>query len=141
MFGVGACVWLVLLSYTQQIDRPTNKPNATNRQVFNSQAQSGAYHIARLVAAGFGALRIELVDESPEDVTRLLTGYRDIIRGDAQPSRLWGVLNKVKDSNGRAGGVGGGSLDVRGERAAGTLRPTAATLKAAAAGGGGAGGR
>ena len=81
-------------------------------------------------------MRVELVDEAPEHVLPILNGYRDCLLGRAPPSRLWALLAAVPDSNGRAGGVGGGSLDVRGERAAAALRPTAATLKAAAAGAG-----
>ncbi|KIY94199.1 hypothetical protein MNEG_13765, partial [Monoraphidium neglectum] len=101
--------------------------------VFNAQAQSGAYHLPRLLAAGYGTLRIELVDESPEHVAQLLNGYRDVALGRAPAGRLWSLLASLPDGNGRAGGVGGGSLDVRGERAAAELRPTAATVKAGAA--------
>jgi hypothetical protein len=110
-------------------------------QVFNAAAQSGAYHLPRLAAAGYGSLRVELVDESPDYVAPILDGYREVLAGRSPPGRLWSLLASVPDGNGRPGGVGGGSLDVKGERDAGGMRPTAATLKAAAAGGGGGGGR
>jgi hypothetical protein len=103
--------------------------------VFNASAQSGAYHLPRLLAAGFGALRIELVDEAPEHVGPILNGYRAVARGEAPSSALWALLGRVPDGNGRPGGVGGGSLDVKAERAAASLRPTAATLKAGGGGG------
>jgi hypothetical protein len=105
-------------------------------QVFNAAAQSGAYHLPRLLSAGFGAIRIELVDEAPDHVAGILNGYRAVAHGDAPPSQLWAQLGDVPDGNGRPGGVSGGSLDVRGERTAASLRPTAATLKAAGAGAG-----
>jgi hypothetical protein len=110
--------------------------------VFNAAAQSAAYHLPRLMQAGYRTLRVEFVDEKPEHVAPVLEGYRAAATGALAPSKLWQVLARVPDGNGRLGGVGGGSLDVRGERAAGDLRPTAAALKEAArtSGGGGGGG-
>lgn len=115
---------------------PLLLPHPSPPQVFNASAQSGAYHLPALLAAGYRTLRIELVDEPPEHVAPILEGYRAVAAGKLAPGKLWQLLGKLPDSNGRAGGVGGGSLDVKGERAAGSLRPTAATVKAGAAAGG-----
>jgi hypothetical protein len=112
--------------------QPNSNQNQPKRipQVFNAAAQSGAYHLPRLAAAGYGTFRIELVDESPGDVEKVLNGYKEALSGTLPPGRLFSLLSSLPNGHGRAGGVSGGSLDVKSERAAATLRPTAATLRA-----------
>jgi U32 family peptidase len=44
--------------------------------VFNATAQSGAWHVGALLAAGVRHWRVELVDEPAEVVTPLLQAYR-----------------------------------------------------------------
>lgn len=88
--------------------------------VFNASAQSGLYYLPRLAAAGFGTLRIELVNE-PEDFVRpLLETYRRVLQGRMKPRDAWRWLQ-----DNCAGGVAAGSLDVKGERAVSSLRPSA----------------
>eukprot|EP00775_Hariotina_reticulata_P002853 gene2853-3146_t len=90
--------------------------------VFNASAQSGLYHIPRLVKAGYGCLRVELVDEAPEVVQELLEGYRAVLDGSRRPGEVWQWLKGVTAGH---GGVGAGSLEVKAERAAASLRPSA----------------
>lgn len=78
------------------------------------------YYIPALATAGYGTLRIELVNEPPELVQPLLETYRRVLQGRQKPREAWRWL---QDSC--AGGVSSGSLEVKGERAASSLRPSA----------------
>ena len=90
--------------------------------VFSAQAQSGAYSLLQWMDAGARQFRLELVDESPDDVKRIVQGYRNVLEGGLRPKELWEILEVVRDSNGRTGGVGHGSLRNDVERRAGELR-------------------
>jgi len=59
-----------------QCDGLVPQPQGCRNTVFNAQAQSGARYLKDLAGAGYGALRVELVDEPPEVVAPLLEGYR-----------------------------------------------------------------
>lgn len=85
--------------------------------------------------------RVELVDEPPHVVAPLLEGYRQALdtaadsRGgnwgasQASARRLWDWMQALPDANGRAHGVGLGSLEVRAEQSAERMKPTAASLR------------
>jgi putative protease len=49
--------------------------------VFSAQAQSGAYSLLQWMDAGARQFRLELVDESPDDVKRIVQGYRNVLEG------------------------------------------------------------
>jgi collagenase-like PrtC family protease len=89
--------------------------------VFSAQAQSGAHSLKEWMAVGANRFRIELVDESPEDVELIVDGYLDVLDGAMRPNELWEVLEHVCDSNGRKGGVSFGSLRNTAERRAGEI--------------------
>jgi collagenase-like PrtC family protease len=89
--------------------------------VFSAEAQSGAYSLKQWIDAGARQFRVELVDESPADVKQIVAGYRNILDGTMRPKELWGALEHVRDSNGRIGGVGYGSLRNGVERRAGEV--------------------
>lgn len=55
--------------------RPLSIPQTLLLLLF-LQAQSGAHYMQELLAAGVGALRVELVDLPAERVAPLLNGYR-----------------------------------------------------------------
>lgn len=89
--------------------------------VFSAEAQSAAYSLMRWFDAGARSFRVELVDESPADVKRIAVGYRNVLNGTLKPKDLWATLEDVRDSNGRIGGVGYGSLRNGVERRAGEI--------------------
>lgn len=89
--------------------------------VFSAQAQSGAHSIQAWRFAGATHFRIELVDESPEDIEMIVAGYNDILEGNIKANMLWESLEDVSDSNGRKGGVSFGSLRNGVERRAGEI--------------------
>lgn len=89
--------------------------------VFSAQSQSGAYSLHDWLEAGANHFRIELVDESSEDINVIVNGYLNVIHGEIKPSTLWESLEDVRDSNGRRGGVSFGSLRNGVERRAGEV--------------------
>jgi putative protease len=60
--------------------------------VFNSQAQTGAEHAGRLIALGVRHFRLEFLDEAPEQVTRTIARYRQLLRGEITGAALWKEL-------------------------------------------------
>jgi putative protease len=60
--------------------------------VFNNRAQTGAEYVARLIELGARSFRVEFVNESPDEVTRTLTRYAQLIRGEITGAELWREL-------------------------------------------------
>jgi U32 family peptidase len=90
--------------------------------VFSAQAQSGVHSIREWRAAGANRFRIELVDESAEDTQVIVRGYEEVLKGVIKPKELWETLERVRDSNGRQGGVSLGSFRNLAERRAGEIK-------------------
>lgn len=78
--------------------------------MFASEAQSGVHSLKEWQAAGANRFRVELVDEGPEDMELILSGYHSVLEDRMRASELWESLKNVRDSNGRTGGVSHGSL-------------------------------
>ena len=90
--------------------------------VFGSEAQSGVHSLREWAASGARRFRVELVDEGADDVESIVQGYVGVMNGSKRASELWEELKYVRDSNGRMGGVGHGSLSTRNKvRRAGEL--------------------
>jgi putative protease len=60
--------------------------------VFNSQAQTGAEFVERLLTLGVQNFRIEFLNETPEEVTQTITKYRQLLRGEITGAQLWREL-------------------------------------------------
>ncbi|KAB2653462.1 MAG: U32 family peptidase [Verrucomicrobia bacterium] len=60
--------------------------------VFNSQAQTGAEFVERLMALGVRNFRIEFLNETPAEVTQTITKYRQLLRGEITGAQLWREL-------------------------------------------------
>jgi putative protease len=60
--------------------------------VFNNRAQSGAEYIARLLELGARSFRVEFVNEGACEVTRTLTRYGQLLRGEITGADLWREL-------------------------------------------------
>ena len=89
--------------------------------VFASEAQSGIHSIKEWANAGVGSIRIELVDEGMDDVQKIIEAYFEVLAGNQKARNVWGVLEQVKDSNGRSAGVSYGSFRNTSERRAGEI--------------------
>jgi putative protease len=60
--------------------------------VFNSQTQTGAEYIAKMIELGVRNFRVEFLDEPPETVARTLAKYRQLLRGEIDGTQLWREL-------------------------------------------------
>jgi putative protease len=60
--------------------------------VFNSQTQTGAEYIAKMIELGVRNFRVEFLDETPETVERTITRYRQLLRGEIDGTQLWREL-------------------------------------------------
>jgi putative protease len=60
--------------------------------VFNSQAQTGAEFVERLLALGVKNFRVEFLNESPADVEQTIAKYRALLRGEISGTTLWREL-------------------------------------------------
>ena len=94
--------------------------------VFSASPQSGAPDVASLVAAGVGSLRIELLDDAPDQVAPLLAAYKALVDGSDTPAAVMAWLEQRKDARGVRLGVTRGSLEVKAERSRAVMKPTAA---------------
>jgi U32 family peptidase len=60
--------------------------------VFNNRAQTGAEYVGRLLELGARHFRVEFVNESADEVTRTLTRYGQLLRGEISGGELWREL-------------------------------------------------
>jgi putative protease len=60
--------------------------------VFNGTAQTGAEYVQRLIEIGLRHFRIEFVNETPEQVTKTIHCYQQLLQGEITGSQLWREL-------------------------------------------------
>lgn len=60
--------------------------------VFNGTAQTGAEYVQRLIELGLRQFRIEFVNETPEQVSKTIHCYSQLLRGEITGSELWREL-------------------------------------------------
>ena len=60
--------------------------------VFNSQSQTGAEYVERMLALGVRNFRVEFLNETPEQVTETIVKYRQLLRGEISGTELWREL-------------------------------------------------
>jgi putative protease len=63
--------------------------------VFNNRAQTGAEYVAHLIELGARSFRVEFVNESADEVTRTLTRYGQLVRGEITGAELWRELKLI----------------------------------------------
>jgi len=73
-------------------EHPLKADAGCRNTVFNSQAQTGAEYVAGLMALGVRNFRVEFLTESPEEVERIITKYRQLLRGEITGTQLWREL-------------------------------------------------
>ncbi|APR83476.1 peptidase U32 [Minicystis rosea] len=89
------------------MEHPVEADVGCRNTVFHASPQSAAGLVSGLGERGVRRHRIELVREKPEDVTRIVRAYRDLIEGRVAAGEVWRTLKT--DSN---YGVVKGSLRV-----------------------------
>ncbi|WP_430686532.1 DUF3656 domain-containing U32 family peptidase [Leptolyngbya sp. AN02str] len=60
--------------------------------LFNGVAQTGAEYVRRLIDLGVQQFRIEFVHESPNEVSRTIQRYRQLLSGNLTGTQLWREL-------------------------------------------------
>ncbi|MFM2063921.1 MAG: hypothetical protein RLZZ507_3592 [Cyanobacteriota bacterium] len=60
--------------------------------VYNATAQTGAEYVQRLISLGLQHLRIEFLNETPEQVTTTIHYYQQLLQGEITGSQLWQKL-------------------------------------------------
>ncbi|HEV2694618.1 MAG TPA: DUF3656 domain-containing protein [Verrucomicrobiae bacterium] len=73
-------------------EHPLKADAGCRNTVFNSQAQTGAEFVARLLALGVKNFRVEFLNETPEEVERVIAKYRQLLRGEITGTQLWREL-------------------------------------------------
>ena len=61
--------------------------------VFNGVAQTGAEYLQSLIKWGARYFRLEFLQESPQQVTEMVTQYQQLLIGEITGSQLWRRLN------------------------------------------------
>ena len=74
--------------------------------VFNSRAQTGAEYVSRMLALGLRHLRLELLNESPDQVLELISKYRQVLEGKLNGAQLWKDLKLVNQLGVTRGQIG-----------------------------------
>lgn len=74
--------------------------------VYNNRAQTGAEFARRMMDLGARHFRIEFMNESADEITRTLTRYRQLLRGEITGDELWRELRLINQL-----GVTRGQLD------------------------------
>jgi putative protease len=73
-------------------EHPLKADAGCRNTVFNSQAQTGAEFVERLLALGVKNFRVEFLNEPAEEVTRTISKYRQLLRGEISGTQLWREL-------------------------------------------------
>jgi putative protease len=88
-------------------EHPLKADAGCRNTVFNSQAQTGAEFVERLLALGVRNFRVEFLNENPDEVVRTITKYRQLLRGEISGTQLWRELklfNQLGVTRGQMGG-------------------------------------
>jgi putative protease len=73
-------------------EHPLKADVGCRNTVFNSQAQTGAEYVARMLALGVRHFRIEFLNETPEQVKQTMAKYGQLLRGELDGGALWREL-------------------------------------------------
>jgi len=73
-------------------EHPLKADVGCRNTVFNSQAQTGAEYVERMLVLGARNFRIEFLNETPAEVTTTIAKYRQLLRGEITGTQLWREL-------------------------------------------------
>jgi putative protease len=73
-------------------EHPLKADVGCRNTVFNSQAQTGAEFVERLLALGVRHFRVEFLNEAPAEVVTTLAKYRQLLRREITGAQLWREL-------------------------------------------------
>jgi putative protease len=73
-------------------EHPLKADAGCRNTVFNSQAQTGAEYVEKMLALGVRNFRVEFLNESPGEVLQTISKYRQLLRGEISGTQLWREL-------------------------------------------------
>jgi putative protease len=73
-------------------EHPLKADAGCRNTVFNALAQTGAEYVQRLIALGARRLRLEFLNETPEQVAQTIGMYRRLLGGEVTGAQLWHEL-------------------------------------------------
>ncbi len=73
-------------------EHPVKADAGCRNTVFNALAQTGAEHVARMVALGVRHFRLEFLNETPDQVRQTIASYRQLLGGEITGAQLWREL-------------------------------------------------
>ncbi len=90
------------------MEHPLKADVGCRNTVFNSQAQTGAEYVERMLMLGVRQFRAEFLNESPTEVATTIAKYRQLLRGEITGTQLWRELklhNQLGVTRGQMGNV------------------------------------
>jgi putative protease len=73
-------------------EHPVKADAGCRNTVFNALAQTGAEYVSRMVALGVRHFRLEFLNETPEQIARMISKYQQLLRGEITGAELWREL-------------------------------------------------
>ena len=73
-------------------EHPLKADAGCRNTVFNALAQTGAEYVSRMIELGVKHFRVEFLNETPEQVARTISKYRQLLRGEISGTQLWREL-------------------------------------------------
>ncbi|MGA2788913.1 MAG: DUF3656 domain-containing protein, partial [Verrucomicrobiota bacterium] len=87
-------------------EHPLKADAGCRNTVFNSLAQTGAEYVSRMMELGVRHFRVEFLNETPEQVTKTISKYRRLLRGEITGTELWRelkLMNQLGVTRGQMG--------------------------------------
>ena len=74
------------------VEHPLTADVGCRNTLYNAVPQSGAEAVPALLAAGVRHYRVELLDEGPDEIRRILAAYRGLLAGNRSGGDVWREL-------------------------------------------------
>ena len=74
------------------MEHPLKADVGCRNTLFNAVAQTGAKYYEAFREVGLENFRIELLEESQEEVRKTIQSYRELMAGQSSPESLWSNL-------------------------------------------------
>jgi putative protease len=87
-------------------EHPLKADTGCRNTVFNSLAQTGAEYVSRMMELDVRHFRVEFLNETPEQVTEIISKYRRLLRGEITGTQLWRELKLMNQLGVTRGQIG-----------------------------------
>ena len=74
------------------MEHPLKADVGCRNTLYNAVAQTGAKYFPAFNSAGLRHFRIDLLEETPEEVARIVSAYRSLLAGECEAESLWREL-------------------------------------------------